>query len=79
MKKYNSRFYRCVPTYVYNISRPFFKTKDKLRVGVPHYSFGTVANSAVRSYAPKFIYTLKKYVRTYTYTTAIAIGGEQAK
>ena len=30
-------------------------------MGVPDYSLGTVANSAVRSYEPKFILYIDKY------------------
>ena len=52
MIKSKSRFY----------ARPFFLTKEKVRVGVPHYCFGTVANSAVRSHEPKFILYIEKHM-----------------
>ena len=53
--------------YVYitkcnKVGASFFLTKEKLVVGVPHSNFCTVANGAVRTYEPKFILYIDKYM-----------------
>ena len=77
--KYEFSFYRYVPTYVSNIEHHLganiFLTEEKLWVGLPRFNF-QIGN---RTYVRTEIYFIHRniYVRTYTYTTAIAIGGEQ--
>ena len=51
MIKSKSRFY----------ARPFFSTKEKLRVGMPHSNFCTVPSGAVSTYESKFILYIEKY------------------
>ena len=51
MIKSKSRFY----------ARPFFLTKEELRVGMPHSNFRTVPSGAVSTYESKFILYIEKY------------------
>ena len=80
MTKTNFRFYRCVPTYVSNIEhQPFGRehifNRGKTLSGVAAFQL-SIGN---HTYARTEIYFIHRniYVRTYTYTTAIAIGEEQ--
>ena len=77
MTKTNFRFYRCVTTYVSNIEHGanIFFNRGKTLSGVAAFQL-SIGN---HTYVQTEIYFIHRniYVRTYTYTTAIAIGEEQ--